>query len=119
MSEALSFWDEPAPPPVPVPKRPYRRGQKLVRAQIRAEHLAQTFNYCLSSALHMALIYALEETAENNVDEDRHQAPATFTSEPHDGFYTYHGSIDTPHVAEFLNMVVQRWLVLNAVRSEL
>lgn len=113
MSEALSFWDEPAPPPVPVPELPYREGQDLVRAQIRAEHLAQTFSHCLSAALHMALIEALEESAENNVDEDRRRAPASFTSEPHDGFYTYHGSIDTPYVSEFLNMVALRWLALN------
>lgn len=114
---ALSFWNEPAPPPVPVPDLPYREGVDLVRAQLRADHLARTFIYDLSAALHMALIGALEETAAN---QNEHPAvgthgfeAASFEPEPHDGFYTYHGSIDTPYVSEFLNMVALRWLALN------
>lgn len=87
----------------------YRIGSDLEAVQAKAKHLADVFDD-LESVIQMALIEALEDTAEAqnrhpNVGKKGYQR-ASFKQEEHDGFYTYKGSIDTTLVAEYLYIAV-------------
>jgi hypothetical protein len=84
------------------------------------DRIAQAFPESLQAALQMGLIAALEATAKIQCEHPqagkRGHPWATIWQEAHDGFYRYSGSIDTCYVAEYLDMVAQAWLKLNAMR---
>lgn len=120
MTESLVFWSEPQPPAVDLPELPYREDVDMHRALQEADRLVKLFDD-LDAVIHMALIHALEGTA---AIQNAHPAvgksgyPYTsFKPEPHDGFYTYRGSMDTSWVAEFITIAVRRWIAYQAEKN--
>lgn len=109
----MNVWAEPI---TPIKRAPlgYMDGLDLVRWHGICERLVKTFDGKLDSVMHMGLIDALQITADNQGSHD----PATFTPEPHDGFYKYHGSIDTSMLNEKLIMLIHACNAYNAARGD-